>query len=95
MRIMRIMTLTRLIISDTIVRAEAEAVKAEIEFAKMEGDLKIQQAQLEASIETLRLEKRGAATQATAEVLEMAVELESGENMTIAELPIEDTAEHT
>lgn len=44
---------------------------------------------------TLRLEKRAAATQATAEVLEMAVELESGENMSIAELPIEDTAEHT
>lgn len=45
-------------------RAEAEAAKAKKAFAKEESELKIQQAQLEASLESLRLEKRVAAIQA-------------------------------
>ncbi len=56
--------------------ARAEAAKAEIAFAKKESELKIRQAQLEASLETLRLEKRVAAIQAKAEALKTAAELE-------------------
>ncbi|XP_060745195.1 uncharacterized protein LOC132858752 [Tachysurus vachellii] len=74
-------------------RAEAEAAKAEIAFAKKEGKLKIQQAQLQESLDTLRLEKKVAAIQAKAEALEAAAEQESRENSSIIELPIEDIQE--
>lgn len=55
----------------------------------------IRQAQLEASLETLRLEKRAAAIQAKVEALETAAELESRGKSSVIELPIEDTTEHT
>ncbi|XP_067273612.1 uncharacterized protein [Pseudorasbora parva] len=76
-------------------RAEAEAAKAEVAFAKKESELKIQKAQLEVSLETLRLEKRAAAIQAKAEALETAAEQESRGNLSVIELPIEDSTERT
>ncbi len=76
-------------------RAEAEAAKAEIAFVKKESELKIRQAQLEASLETLRLKKRVAAIQAKAEALETAADLECREKSSVIELPIEDTTERT
>ncbi len=79
----------------TMARAEAEAAKVEIVFAKKESELKIRQAQIEASLETLRLEKRVAAIQAKAEALETAAELECREKSSVIELPIEHTTEHT
>ncbi|KAL0160144.1 hypothetical protein M9458_043869, partial [Cirrhinus mrigala] len=84
-----------IITAAAMARAEAEATKAEIAFAKRESELKTQQAQLEASLEALRLEKKAAAIQAKAEALETAAELESTGKSNLTELPIEDATERT
>ncbi|XP_048868217.1 uncharacterized protein LOC125740722 isoform X1 [Brienomyrus brachyistius] len=76
-------------------RAEAEATKAEIAFAGRESELKIQQAQLEASLKALQLEKRAAAIQAKAEALETAAELGNTRKSSLMELSTEDATERT
>ncbi len=83
-------------LSKHIVNTAAAMARArEIAFAKKESELKIRQAQLEASLETLRLEKTVAAIQAKAEALETAAELECREKSSVIELPIEDRTERT
>lgn len=65
-------------------RAKAEAAKARLPYAKKEMALKVEKAQLEATINMLSLEQETAAVVAEAEVLEAAVDGSdrSGSNFT-------------
>lgn len=61
-------------------RAEAEAARAKVAYAEKEMQIKIQKAQLEASLEKLNVEKTAAAALAKAEALEAALEYENDEH---------------
>jgi hypothetical protein len=61
-------------------RAEAEAARAKVAYAEKEMQIKIQKAQLEASLDKLNVEKTAAAALAKAEALEAALEYENAEH---------------
>ncbi|XP_042070466.1 uncharacterized protein LOC121812416 [Haplochromis burtoni] len=87
-------------------RAEAEAAKAEAAFVDKENDLKLQQAELEASmqlrkirleasLDKVRMEKRAAAAEAKAEVLEAAAIQDDGEGLSEIDVPADDPVTRT
>ncbi|KAL7834871.1 hypothetical protein SRHO_G00291180 [Serrasalmus rhombeus] len=55
-------------------RAKAEAIRAELAFAKQEAEMLKQQAIIQANLHELRMEKAAAAAQAEGEILEAAAE---------------------